>query len=89
MRIQSFLLTIIHSNQTGFIKGRFIGDSIRTLQDIMYYTLDKKLSGMLLFLDFEKAFDSIDWEFIWKALETYNFGNNFINVCLVYVRFCK
>ena len=34
----------------------------------------------MLQLDFEKAFDSIEWNFIWKTLEKINFGGNFINV---------
>ena len=30
--------------------------------------------GLLLFVDFEKAFDSIEWSFIEKTLKYYNFG---------------
>ena len=41
----------------------------------MYYTLNKNLSGMLLFIDFEKEFDTIEWEYIWKTFKTYNFGD--------------
>ena len=46
-RFQNFLPLLIHKNQTGFMKGRFIGDSIRVLQDVMSYTMQKKLSGLL------------------------------------------
>ena len=35
-------------------------------------------TGLLLFLDFEKAFDSIEWQFIWRALNKYKFGPTFI-----------
>ena len=63
-----------------FMKGRFIGDSIRVLQDVMSYTMQKKLSGLLLFIDFEKAFDTIEWEFIWKALKKFNFGDYLIKL---------
>ena len=63
-----FSPTLIHPNQTGFIKIRYIADSFWTLQDLMYYTLNKNLSGMLLFIDFEKEFDTIEWEFIWKHI---------------------
>ena len=34
----------------------------------------------MLQLDFKKAFDSIEWNFIWKTLEKFNFGEKFINV---------
>ena len=33
---------------------------------------------VLLFLDFEKAFDSIEWQFIWRTLNKYKFGPTFI-----------
>ena len=33
---------------------------------------------MIFFSDFKKAYDSLEWDFIWKCLEKYNFGPNFI-----------
>jgi len=42
----------------------------------MEYTEAKKLLGILLFTDFRKAFDSIEWNFIHKCIELYNFGPN-------------
>ena len=37
-RIESSLPKLIHSDQTGFIKDRFIGQNIRLLTDLMEYT---------------------------------------------------
>jgi len=87
IRIQNFLPSLIHKNQTGFIKGRYIGDSIRVLQDIMLYTVAKNIGGLLLFVDFEKAFDSIEWRFLWKTLNAYNFGDYIIKI--IKVLYCK
>ena len=67
---------IIHSDQTGFIKGRYIGQNIRLLSDVMEFTDVNKLGGILLFIDFEKAFDSIELTSIFRALELFNFGPN-------------
>ena len=78
LRLQKSLPKLIHQNQSGFVKGRFIGDSIRNIQDIMAYTDKNKLNGLLLFIDFEKAFDTIEWSFLKKALEKFNFGQGFL-----------
>ena len=58
-RIESILPSLVHSNQTGFIKGRFSGQNVRVLNDIIEYTDVKKLPGILLFIDFRKAFDTV------------------------------
>ena len=44
----------------------------------MNYTEHKKLSGFLLFIDFEKAFDSTEWDFMIKCLEKFNFGKDIL-----------
>ena len=59
-RMQSVLPKLIHSDQTGFTKGRCIGQNVRLLEDILEYTDVKKIPGILLFIDFEKAFDTIE-----------------------------
>ena len=73
-RIEPFLQKLIHSDQTGFVKDRYIGQNIRLLSDLVEYTDVKKISGILLFIDFEKAFDSVEWKFIMNSLELFNFG---------------
>lgn len=40
----------------------------------MHYLEENNQSGLLLLIDFEKAFDSIEWKFLIKALESFNFG---------------
>ena len=75
MRIEPFLPNLIHPDQTGFIKGRYIGENIRLLNDLMSYAESNKLSGIFLFVDFEKAFDSLEWDFMHGALKAFNFGS--------------
>ena len=78
-RIKNVLPGIIHSNQSGSMKGRFIGQTARSILDIIAHTeAFKKLPGVLFFIDFEKAFDSIEHNFLYKALERFNFGPSFI-----------
>ena len=75
-RIKRTLPSIINSDQTGFLKNRFIGENIRLLNYIINYTEKEELPGLLLFIDFEKAFDTIEWPFIEKTLKYYNFGDS-------------
>jgi len=73
-RMKQVLSLLINEDQTGFIKGRFLGDNIRLIYDIISYVNDNKRSGLLLCLDFEKAFDSLDWGFMNKVLVAFGFG---------------
>ena len=76
-RMEQYLPKLIHSDQTGFVNGRYIGQNIRLLSDIMDFLDSKKCQGIFQFVDFEKAFDTLEWSFISKTLEAFNFGNNF------------
>ena len=59
-RLKVFLPNLINNDQTGFIKGRFIGENIRLIDSVIRYAKEKNIPGLLLFLDFEKAFDTIE-----------------------------
>ena len=78
-RIKPFLDGLIPPSQTGFIEGRFIGEATRLIYDVIHITNEKKLTGILMLIDFEKAFDSISWQFLYKTLHKFNFSNGFIN----------
>ena len=80
IRLQEVLPEIISEYQNGYIKGRFIGYNIRTIIDIINNAEINKKDCLLIFLDFEKAFDQLEWEFIEKTLIAFNFGPFFINV---------
>ena len=45
----------------------------------MHHTEKNNLKGLLLFVDFEKAFDSVSWSFIHKVLELFGFGDSLIS----------
>ena len=65
---------IINKDQTGFLKGRYTGENTRLIYDLMNYTEQNNIPGLLLLIDFEKAFDSLSWSFVQKALKFLNFG---------------
>ena len=80
IRLQSVLSHIIHLNQSGFLKGRNISDHIRTLDDIIVLADKLDRPGIVVSLDFAKAFDSVDLGTIVSALQKFNFGNHFIHM---------
>ena len=75
-RIRKVLPKIINNDQTGFMKNRFIGENIRLIDSLINFTNKEQIPGLLLFIDFEKAFDSLEWSFIHKTLQYYNFGKS-------------
>ena len=77
-RIKTVLPKLIHEDQKGFVKGRFIGDNIRLMYDAIFYSELHNVPGLLLTIDFEKAFDCVAWSFIEKTLVKFNFGSDIL-----------
>ena len=78
-RLEQVIDKIVSPDQTGYIKGRFIGTNIRLIEDLIEHAGIQDRKGVLLFLDFKKAYDSLEWYFMFKTLEKLNFGQSFIN----------
>ena len=76
-RLKGVLDILISKAQTGFLKGRFIGDSTRLVYDIMHHLEFNNLPGQLMLVDFQKVFDSVSWTFIMTILKHFNFGDSF------------
>jgi len=79
-RLKKVLHTIISETQVGFMKGRYIGECTRLVCDLIDRCEDEEIPGLLIhvLLDFEKAFDSLEWSFISKSLEFFGFGESII-----------
>ena len=73
-RIKKVLPDIIHEDQTGYIKDRYIGENINRIMNLIDYTDEQDIPALLVLIDFEKAFDSLEWNFIRKVLQYFNFG---------------
>ena len=57
-QIKQILPSLISDDQTGFTPNGYTGDNRRWIYNMMNYLEAKQLLGMILCLDFEKAFDS-------------------------------
>ena len=77
-RLEHILPDLIHYNQNAYVKGRSIFDAVRTIDDVLEHTKRSEQSGILVTIDFKKAFDSLDHTFLFKVLHTFNFGPSFI-----------
>ena len=69
---------IISNTEKGFLKGRYIGENIWLVYDVMSKLKKSAKRGSIVLIDFEKAFASLEWGYIIKVLRVYNFGNDFI-----------
>ena len=77
-RIKKVLPDIIHHNQSGYVSDRYIGETVRSIFDIMDFTDKENIPGLLIFIDFQKAFDTLEWSYLYKCLEAFNFGDELI-----------
>ena len=78
LRIKPVLKNLICDDQTAYIKDRYIGESIRLVQDIIEYVDREEEEAILFSTDIEKAFDSVNHNFIFATLEKFGFGPEFI-----------
>lgn len=84
-RLQQVLPLMIHTDQTASIKGRTINDNTRLLHDVVAYANEKDVPLALISVDQLKAFDRVSHEFLFKCLERFGFGPNFVQwIKLIY-----
>ena len=69
---------LIHPDQIAYVKGTYIGESVRIIEDIPDHADQENLDGILFAADIEKAFDSVEHNFIFSVLRKFGFGQEFI-----------
>ena len=75
-RIKPILNNIISETQKWVWKGRYIEECIRLLHDLIDKLEEDDIPGLLQLIDFEKAFDTVEWSFIENTLQFYGFGQS-------------
>ena len=59
------------------MKVRYIGECTRLIFDLIERAEEENIPGILLLLDFEKAFDTVEWSFFLKTLDFFGFVKDF------------
>ncbi len=67
------------------MSGRFSGDNIRLIYDVLNYGNINQKRGIMLLIDFEKAFDTVAWSFIEKCFKYFNFKPDVIHWIKVFL----
>ena len=78
-RLLKVLHLVIGPDQTDGVRGRYVGENVAFLRDLVEFTFETKTPAAILSLDQEKAFDRVDWAFLFRTLSRFGFGQSFIS----------
>jgi len=78
-RLKKVLPAIIDESQSAFLKGRGILDSVLMANEVVEDLRKKGRSGICLKVDFEKAYDSVRWDFLYDMLHKMGFHTVWIS----------
>lgn len=78
-RLLKVIHLLVNKDQTCGVPGRFIGENVAFLRDVVHYASSTGVLMAILSLDQEKAFDRVDWDFMRSTLSAMGFGPSFIS----------
>eukprot|EP00253_Pinus_taeda_P029015 PITA_29015 len=61
-----------------FVEGRQILDGLVVTQEVIHTIKEKKQKGMMIKLDLSKAYDRLNWKYLKRVLESFEFNNRWI-----------
>ena len=76
--LSDILPDLIDDHQAGFVKGRNILDCIVIARDVIQYVVWHKESTFLLKLDFEKAYEMVEWDCVIETLISSGCGDRWV-----------
>jgi PHD/YefM family antitoxin component YafN of YafNO toxin-antitoxin module len=85
-RLAKLMNLLTSPNQTAFIKGRFILESVVSAHEVIHVVNHNKEKGVVLKLDYEKAFDKVNLDFLDEPLAKRNFSPTFRNLIRLITR---
>jgi hypothetical protein len=73
-RLAKIIDRLISYHQSAFIRGRFILESVVTAHEVIHEVHKNKDKGLVLKLDYEKAYDKVNLDFLYEVLELRGFN---------------
>jgi hypothetical protein len=77
-RLGTVMDKIISKNQSAFIKGRLLVDGVLTVNEVVDLAKTAKQKCMIFKVDFEKAYDSVNWKFLVYMLKKFGYAEKWI-----------
>ena len=77
--LKNVLSSLISTQQTAYIKNKFIGEDGRLISDIVNVCDRNNIGGFLVTIEIEKAFDSLDHKFVLAVLKKFGFNKNLVS----------
>lgn len=84
-RMEELMPKLIHNDQTGFIRQRQTQDNIRRTLHIMSHIQKNNIEAIVISIDAEKAFDSVNWLFLYRVLHRFGLNNTIIKTNSPYI----
>lgn len=78
-RLKGVLGNLISEEQTAFVKGRNINESIFMVNEVIHAMKTQGIDGLILKIDFSKAYDTVDWSCLLHVMECVNMNQHWIN----------
>jgi len=80
LRLQQAVDATLRDQQAGFRKDRSCIDQIATLRIVIEQSIEWNTSLYINFVDYEKAFDSLDRNALWCLMRHYGIPGKFIRI---------
>jgi hypothetical protein len=72
-RVTKVAHSVVRATQTTFMLGRHILEGVLVLHETIHELHHRKLDGVLLKIDFKKAYDKVNWEFLQQKMQMKGF----------------
>jgi hypothetical protein len=78
-RLAKVIDSVVASTQSTFVKGRNLVDGVMVVNEIIDLAKKSGRPCLVLKVDFEKAYDSVDWGFLEYMLQRFGFAGKWID----------